>query len=110
MLQAVQKAAAGIATGGLPTLDHRAGRFIKRSVDLSIEAKSSQPALHVAALTLVEANLVFGDLGCFVGEGRGIDASGQVSGRRARAILQRGDPRQCKRLKLAVGVASQVGV
>ena len=48
---------------------------------LGVEAEPGEAALHVAALALVEADLVLGGLVGFVLEGRGIDAGGQVAGR-----------------------------
>ena len=110
VLQLVEVAALGIAAGGLPARDHRAGRFVELAGHLGVEAEAVEPALHVAALALVEADLVFGGLVGFLVEGRGIDAGGQVAGRGRRPVLQRGDPGQRQRLELAVGIAGQIGV
>ena len=104
VLQLVEVAGLGIAAGGLPAPDHRAGVLVELAGDLGVEAEPVEPALHVAALALVEADLVFGDLVGFLGEGRGIDAGGQVAGRGRRTVLQRGDPGQRQRLELAVGI------
>src|ERR1700726_4823605 len=81
VLELVQIAADGIATGGLPALDHRAGIFVELAGPLGGEAKTVQPPLHVLALALFQSDLVLGHLGGFVGEGGGIDGSGQVTGR-----------------------------
>ena len=58
----------------------RAGRLVELAGDLGVEAEPVEPALHVAALALVEADLVLGGLVGFLLEGRGIDAGGQVAG------------------------------
>jgi hypothetical protein len=63
VLQLVEEAGLGIAARGLPARDHGAGGFVELAVDLGVEAETGQPALHVAALALVEADLVFGGLG-----------------------------------------------
>src|SRR5580693_5549119 len=73
VLELVQIAADGIATGGLPALDHRAGIFVELAVHFGVEAKTVQPPLHVLALALFQSDLVLGYLGGFVGEGGGID-------------------------------------
>ena len=100
MLQLVEEAGLRIAARGLPAHDHGAGGFVELAGDLGVEAEAGEPALHVAALALVEADLVFGGLVGFLGEGRGIDAGGQVAGRGRRAVLQRGDAGQRQRLEL----------
>src|SRR6202022_3411517 len=87
VLQFVQKASAGIAACRLPTLNDRAGGIIELAGDLGIESKTGQSALNIATLALVKANLVFGELRGFVGKSRGIDACGQIAGRRAWTIL-----------------------
>src|SRR5258706_15800909 len=84
MLQRVEEAGLGIAACPLPARDDGAGRLGELSVDLSVEAGAGQPALHVATLSLVEADLIFGFLGCFVGKGRRIDGIRQAAGGRAR--------------------------
>jgi hypothetical protein len=66
--------------------------------------------LHVAALALVEADLVFRGLAGFVGKGRGIDTGGQIAGRGRRSVLQRGDPSQRQRLELTVRVIGQIRI
>src|SRR5665213_2974915 len=94
VLQRIEVAALGIAAGGLPARDHGAGGFIELARDLGVEAEAVQPALHVAALALVETDLVFGDLVGIRVKGRGIDA-GQIAGLRIVArgrVTQRGDP------------------
>src|ERR1700753_3191208 len=108
VLQLVEEAAARIAAGGLPAAEHRTGVLVELAVDLGVEAEAVEPALHVAALALVEADLVFGDLLGFLGEGGGRDA-GKFTGVRVVAggvagdlgiiplgvarVLQRGEPR-----------------
>src|SRR5260370_38880343 len=81
MLELVQIAADGIATGGLPALDHRAGIFVELAGHLGVEAKTVQPPLPVLALALFQYDLVLGHLGGFVSEGGGMAGSGQVAGR-----------------------------
>ena len=83
VLELVQIAGCGIVARRLPALDHAAGRFVELAVDLGVEAEAVEAALHVAALALVETKLVFRDLVGVLGEGRGIDAGGQVAGRRS---------------------------
>src|SRR4051812_15656429 len=80
VLQPVEVAALRIAAGRLPARDHAAGSLIELAVDLGVEAEPGEAALHVAALTLVEADLILGGLVRFLLEGRGIDAGGQVTG------------------------------
>ena len=70
MLQRVEEAGLGIAACSLPARDDGAGRLVELSVDLSVEANTGQAALHAATLSLVEADLIFGLLSCFVGKGR----------------------------------------
>src|SRR5882672_12955130 len=84
MLQRVEEAGLGIAACLLPAHDDGAGRLVELSVDLGVEAETSQPALHVATLSPVEADLIFGFLSCFVGNGRRIDGCRQVADGRAR--------------------------
>ena len=48
-------------------------------VGLGVEAEPVEPALHVAALAFIEANLVLGDLVTLFGVGRRIDARRQVA-------------------------------
>src|SRR6266850_3738872 len=62
VLQSVEVAALGIAAGGLPARDHGTGPLIELAGDLGVEAEPGQAALHVAALALVEADLVLGGL------------------------------------------------
>src|SRR6266404_797057 len=84
MLRRVEEAGLGIAACPLPARDDGAGRLVEFSVDLGVEAETGQPALHGASLSLVEADLIFGFLSCFVGKGRGIDGCRQLAGGRAR--------------------------
>src|SRR5579864_3936359 len=105
VLQLVEIARDRIAARGLPALDDRAGVLVELAVDLGVEAEPGEPALHVAALALVETDLVLGDLARLVGEGRRVYAGGHVAGRGRRAVLQGRDPRQRQRLELAVGIA-----
>src|SRR3981081_3083362 len=74
VLQLVEVAALGIAAGGLPARDHAAGGLIELAGGLGVEAEPGEAALHVAALALVEADLIFGGLVRFLLEGRGINA------------------------------------
>src|SRR3954468_6905984 len=80
VLQPVEVAALGIAAGGLPARDHAAGGWIELASGLDVEAEPGEAALHVAALALVEADLILGGLVGFLLEGCGIDARGQVAG------------------------------
>src|ERR1700682_624282 len=82
MLQRVEEAGLGIAACPLPARDDGAGRLVELSVDLGVEAETGQPALQVATLSLVEADLIFGFLSRFVGKGRRIDGCRQVAGGR----------------------------
>src|SRR6266851_1867331 len=110
MLQRVEEAGLGIAACPLPARDDRAGRFVELSVGLGVEAEARQPALHSFTPCLVEAYLIFGFLGCFLGKDHHwIDGFRQVAGGRARTVLQRGDPRQGDRFELTVGIAGQIG-
>src|ERR1700738_2097575 len=84
MLQRVEEPRPGTAPCRLPARDDGAGRLVEPSVDPGVEAETGQPALHVATLSLVEAALIFGFPGCFVGLGRRIDGCRQVSWGRAR--------------------------
>src|SRR5580692_12213072 len=84
MLQRVEEAGLGMAAFHLPAHDRGARRLVERSVGFRAEAKSRQPALHLATLSLVEADLIFGFLSCFVGKGRRIDGCQQVAVGRAR--------------------------
>ena len=84
MLQRVEKASLGIAARRLPARDDSAGRLVEPTADLGIEAETGQPTLHVAALSLVEAYLIFGFLSCLVGNDRRIDGCDQVAVGRAR--------------------------
>ena len=85
MLQRVEEASLGISVRRLPARDDGAGRLVEPSVDFGVEAKTGQPALHVATLSLVEAHLIFGFLSCLVGRGLRIDGCQQVAVGRARA-------------------------
>src|SRR3954453_20876709 len=89
MLLRVEEAGLRIAACRLPARDDGAGRLVEPSVDLGIEAETGQRALHVAALCLVEANLIFGLLSCLRGNGGGngrrIGGFYQVALSRARA-------------------------
>src|SRR5258706_15976255 len=84
MLQRVEEAGPGIAACLLPAPDDGAGRLVELSVDLGVEAETGQPALHVATLSLLEADLIFGLLSCLVGEDHRIDGCRQVTDGRAR--------------------------
>src|SRR6266700_7579969 len=106
MLQRVEEAGLGIAACRLPARDHSAGRLVELSVGPGVEAETRQPALHVFTHCPVEADLIFGFLGCFVGKDHHwIDAFRQVAGSCALTLLQRGDPRQGDRFELTVGIA-----
>ena len=54
VLQLVEIAAGGITARRLPAPDHRTGLVIEFAGDLDIEAKTGQPALHIATLTAIE--------------------------------------------------------
>src|SRR5450631_2667516 len=83
MLERVEEAGLGIAARPLPARDDGAGRLVELSVDLGVEAETGQPALHIATLCLVEADLIFGFLVCFVASGSRIDGCRQVADGRA---------------------------
>jgi len=59
VLQRVEEAGLRVAAGGLPARDHGAGGFVEPAADLGVEAEAVEAALHVAALVLVETDLVF---------------------------------------------------
>src|SRR5262249_41488460 len=80
VLQLVEIAARGVPARGLPALDHAAGRLIEHAGHLGVEAEPVEAALHVAALALVEADLVLGDLVRIRREGGRIDAGREVAG------------------------------
>ena len=86
--------------------------MVEHAGDLGVEAEAVEAALHVAALALVEADLVLGGLVGFVLEGLGIDAGGEVAGCVGvlRTALQRSDPRQRQRPELTVRIAGQIGI
>jgi len=84
MLQRVEEASPGIPPCRLPTRDDGTGRLVEPSADLGVETETGQPALHVATLSLVEANLIFGFLSCLVGNDCRIDGCHQVAFGRAR--------------------------
>jgi len=69
VLQRVEEAGLRVAAGGLPARDHGAGGFVEPAADLGVEAEAVEAALHVAALVLVETDLVFRDLAGFLGKG-----------------------------------------
>jgi len=54
VLELVEISAGGIAACRLPSPDHRAGLVVELARDLGIEAKTGQPALHIATLTAIE--------------------------------------------------------
>ena len=54
VLELVDISAGGIAACRLPSPDHRAGLVVELARDLGIEAKTGQPALHIATLTAIE--------------------------------------------------------
>ena len=79
MLQRAEEASPGIAAGRLPPRDDRAGRLVEPSVDSGVEAESGQPALHVAALCLVEPYPIFGFLSCILDNSSRIGGCQQVA-------------------------------
>ena len=79
MLQRVEEAGPGIAACRLPASDDGAGRLVEPSIDLGVEAETGQPALHVAALSLVESYPIFGFLSCLVRNGSRIGGCQQVA-------------------------------
>src|SRR5262245_15226191 len=81
VLRLVEVAALRVAAGGLPAGDDVAGVRGEHAGHLGVEAEAVEAALHVAALALVEADLVLGELGRFFGEDGGIDAPRQVARR-----------------------------
>src|ERR1700722_4874341 len=81
MLYRVEEASGGITVCPLPAGDCRAGILVELPCCLCMEATTVQSPLHVATLPLVEADLVFRFLSCFVCKGRRIDGRGHVAGR-----------------------------
>ena len=79
MLQRVEEAGLGIAACPLPARDGGAGRLVELPVDLGVEAETGQPALHLAALSPVESDLIFGVEEASFQDGRWI-ATGILSG------------------------------
>src|SRR5262249_34307945 len=111
VLKRVEIAGHGIAALGLPTLDHGTGAVVELAGGLDLEAEAGQAALHVAALVAVEADLVFGGLVGFPGEGFGVDGGGKVTGRAGLpGIPELGDAAERQRLERAVRVAGEIGV
>ena len=62
MLVRVEETSLGIAACPLPPRDDGAVGLVEFAVDLGVEAETGQPALHVATLSLVEADPIFGFL------------------------------------------------
>src|SRR5882757_10786007 len=58
VLQGVEVAALRIAAGSLPAADHGAAGLVELAARLDVEAEAGETALHVAALVLVETELV----------------------------------------------------
>src|SRR5882762_8375635 len=85
MLHCIEEASLGIAACLLPARDDGAGRLVEPSVYLGGETETGQPALYIATLPLVEADLIFGFLSCFVGQCRWIGGCRQIARGRARA-------------------------
>src|SRR5262249_35637287 len=111
VLQGVEITGLRIAAGGLPAGNHGAGFLVELTGRLDVEAEAGEAAVHVAALRLAQAELVFGHLRRVLGEDRLVDgAGGQVAGRVGRAVLQCGDAGQRDRLEGAVRIVVQVGV
>ena len=111
VLQPVEVAALGVAACGLPARDHRARRLVEDAGHLGVETEAVEPALHVAALALVEPDLVFRGLVGFRLERLGINPGREIAGRlRVSAILQRGNPGLRQRPELTVRIAAQIGV
>src|SRR5262249_55659966 len=105
VLHGVQIPGLRIAAGGLPASGHGPGRLVELAGCLDVEAKAGKTALHVTALALVEAELVFGHLRAFLREDRLVDgAGGEVARRVGRAVLQRSDAGQRDRLEGAARI------
>ena len=85
---------------------------IELAGDLGVEAEPGEAALHVAALALVEADLILGGLVRFLREGRGIDAGGQVAGGIGCSGPVSSEAMRDKRQRaeLTVGIVAQIGV
>src|ERR1700722_18099792 len=79
MLYRLEEASGGITVCPLPAGDCRAGIRVELPCCLCMEATTVQSPLHVATLPLVEADLVFRFLSCFVCKGRRIDGRGHVA-------------------------------
>ena len=84
MLQRVEKAGLRIAACALPARDDGAGLVVELAVDLGVEAETGQPALHLAPLSFVEADLILAFLSCLVGKDRRIGRCRQAAVDRAR--------------------------
>src|SRR5712671_2435695 len=101
MLRRIEEARPGIAACRLPAREDGAGWRVDPPVGLGVEAEAGQSALHVATLSLVEADLIFGLLGCFVGQGCRIGGCQLVAVGRAETGLgsictdENSEDRQC---------------
>jgi len=100
MLRRVEKPGLGITARRLPARDHGACGLSESTTFLGSEAQLRQPALHFAALSLVEAYLIFRFLGCLRGHwisGRLQAAVGRArSGIRNICTDQNSKERQCE--------------
>ena|SRR5436190_9589289 len=88
MLRCVEEAGFGIAARSLPSRNNRASRLVEFSGHLGVEAEARQSALNVAALGLVEPDLIFGLLGC-ISRGRRINGCQLLADGGARTGLRR---------------------
>ena len=80
MLRRAEEPGVGITASRLPTCDDGAGRLVEPSIDLGIEAEPGQPALHVATLCLVKADLILGFLSAL------LDNFGRIGGGQQLAV------------------------
>jgi hypothetical protein len=114
VLQLVEIAARRIAAGRLRAPDHRPGLFVEFANHPSVETKTSQPALDVAALAAIEPDLVLGHLIGFLRERRRVD--GCEIAREVfvlvlcSAVLKGRDPGQRQRAELSIRITGQIGI
>jgi len=85
MLRRAEEPGVWIAASRLPTCDDGARRLVEPSIDLGAEAEACQPALHVATLTLVKTDLIFGFLSTLLDNVRRIGGRQQLPVGHARA-------------------------
>src|SRR5262249_37690444 len=93
VLERVEIAAYGIPPRGLPPLDDSPGTIGERARLIGVKAKGGEATLDVATLSLVQSDLILGELGGLLREGCRVDAGDDGSRRGRRTMFERGDPR-----------------